>query len=324
VRVVGRWLSLLLLAAGLVATPLVAVTQCGGGPSTAACAEASICIPDPGLRCVNLPKAPCRSSGNCASGLACFPYTTRTCTDAGPCVGVTDYGCSLEGPAAFDQNALVRGFGVGPFDIALGSTGSSAAVTWSNLPAGASQIACTLFKCAPQVMAVDGVLTIVDYDKCAVSATTVGAAADGQFDLGDTSLQVPPVAECASPYPQTAAGPAVLTVVSVGCLAYDDTGLVGATLLKPVDPSLTVLKGDVTSNCKGTTPPGVFVPASSNCVLEGDSGALGWCAGERCLVRCTPGDDCVVRDASAEGGTRVPCTPIKGVGFGVCGWDGGA
>lgn len=246
---------------------LLLILACCSPEASTPCAGR--CASDPYPRCVSLDA--CERDSDCARGL--------TCTD-GLCRVVID-----RAPSA--QHELQNGFGVRqPMEVRLDNTGTI--VRWVQPNSDSKEVHCALFGCLPQVLEVNGVRVIENYEKCALLETNIMAAAQGDFSLFDRLQTRAPqhidATGCAGPFPVTRA---LVTDLLVGCLAYGTSSLVAVSDLVPVAPGdLRGQVGDVPASATCTTDFAPCVPA------ELTRSGFGTCLGPRCRARCQTPDDC--------------------------------
>jgi hypothetical protein len=218
-----------------------------------------------------------------------------SCADSGGCFARQ---CGLAS-GAIDDQLLIAGFDTASFDIQGAASGLHVVFSWTP-PPGAVAVSCALFICAPEFGPAAGATSIINFSECAIAQTT-RPASDPKFDLGDVDAGVGSTSSACATATLARAQPVVSTL-RVGCWAYDPTGVVGASPLKPIAPAEAVASGPlIDEKCAGD---------GDNCVVS--PGVFGTCHGGQCRSRCLTDSDCVAAggdgdggavDASSDGGT---------------------
>lgn len=291
----------------LAGTTLLSSCSCGDArkPSEDPC---GCCVTDRVAHCVRLDD--CRDSRDCPSGTECIP---RIGTSGRSCPGSDDaavqcacsgtespapdsFECRVPSSGEGERHTLATGFGVSEFRLTEVAGATSAEFAWS-APTDARFVVCALFGCAP-VFADEGTgPTIVNYDHCVIADSNFESL-DASFSLGDASLaHVVAPAGCADPSGERLTLRPALSMLGVGCWAYDDTKLIGATVLLPVTPSSTFLAAEVpeVDAEEGESPD---CRRGRTCYIRDDQ-AYGVCDSGRCYRRCLDARDCV-RPSSAD------------------------
>ncbi|NJK31232.1 MAG: hypothetical protein HC927_01795 [Deltaproteobacteria bacterium] len=187
-------------------------------------------------------------------------------------------------------------------------------------PAEARYVACALFTCPPVIAEIMDSASaqatgpaIINFDRCVAAHALVSQPA-GSFDWRDPSnYYVPPESKCSS-----SASQMHVSALLVGCWAYDEWRLIGATKLFSLAPVDIVDAQDLLANGdeQGPCSPD-DVKQTRSCLLAGEL-TFGTCAefdsGRACLPRCLDNGDCL----------QGKCEPIKAAGekkefeIGVC------
>ncbi len=267
-----------------------------------------------GDHCVRL--VGCRSDAECPAGTVCLGEEKDALEgEYSACVPLKDKSIpNTRCQIAKDRNeaALINGFGANEFLLERieGSNGFRFIP-----PAEAWYVACALFLCAPDVrpwgcdFTNQSVGRIVNYNRCSLSGqpqiSSLKASLGGEdtpfvFTAkveGDTLKERG--AECAAANRIQELAARTLTDISVGCWAYDDVGLVGATRLVPLDgDQLKKISGSVLETC----PAGDKDIIAETCILPEANGGpagvppLGSCYYGECRPRCVTARDCPARE----------------------------
>ena len=227
------------------------------------------------------PPPPSCVSADCGTGLRCEQQSAakRTCGDAS--AGSSNDQPTCEVPRALSQLELVSGFGVAEFDLAVETPDGSSQIvmTWF-APERSRTVACALFRCRPEVFGVSPSSPdsgwhgpFQTFPRCVLAI--------GFFDArrgnGAVSDLQPPEGTA------NVADAGALQELMVGCWAYDDVKIVGATRLKQVPPDRTFAAPGFAAECDGND--------EKACIVA-DGIPLGVCRSGVCRVRCRTDDDC--------------------------------
>ena len=247
---------------------------------------AGTCIADPAPHCLRLDDA---SPAGCPGGLV----HTRTAT-ATACRGPDDVRsdtCHWRPPPLepIDTLALIDGFGVPAMELHIAPP-PAPAFAWTP-PPRAAFMACALFTCQPQVdrrtsddpaSSLTGPSRIANAGACVLTceATTASPAV---LPIGARLL---PIEDACVPERNF---DRVIAFVTAGCWAYDETAVVAASRLMPLQPA----------DLAGAAPD---VPAGDACQRDGDPcydtrhahAFFGACLGGACQPRCATAEDCEV------------------------------
>lgn len=260
----------------------------------------------------------CRSDSECPAGTVCLGEEKDALEgEYSACVPLQDESapktrCQL----AKDRNeaALINGFRVNEFLLERieGSDGFRFFP-----PAEAWYAACALFSCTPDVrpagcdFANQAIGRIVNYDRCSLSGPPQVSSLKESLSGEDTPFVFTAKieadkdkgggAKCATANRIQQLAARTLTDISVGCWAYDDVGLVGATRLVPLDvDQLKSISESVLEIC----PAGDKDTIASTCILPEAEGVspLGSCYYGECRSRCITASDCPARapDSNCE------------------------
>lgn len=297
--------SRLLGSALLVVCPLFqGELACSSRDAPDPAARVKCCVRDPDPRGVS--PFNCRDDGECSAGASCVrapagwsaPDFTRDEAGATDFSGCLDKGprvCGLSDTRSGDRQALTRGFHVPAFQLWRADSEryrNVPAFTW-DVPRNAAIVECALFGCRPTVRNVgnhDGVerLGIVNFGSCALAVEPFEPAS-GVFDLtnpANTYDVAPLVDEGDGCFAQ---GPRRISELSVGCWAFDTTGIVAATPLEPIDPAGILNYQDAFDlECK--------VPKSEKACWVAKTARLGACHEGSCLELCVFDSDCAPPD----------------------------
>jgi hypothetical protein len=270
----------------------------------------SACLADPVVHCVRVDD--CQSSADCPTGADCESIAVSVeadAGDAGPTL-ISQRRCQAHAASHEDPLVLINGFGVTELPLQQASDAGPAIFSWQGLP-GTSTVECFLFTCPPEVRP-DGTgrTTIVNSAECVLFASSE----PNQFNLsaieGAPSTDGPPSgSSVAGPLACGPVTPRLVSAVSVGCLDYGPTALIGASRLLPLSPSQApILDAYVHLACDAGD--------GTACYL-GDGTPRGTCSGQQCLSRCLWDDDCApIPDAGPDAIVR--CQKPDSGAMGVC------
>lgn len=277
-----------------------------------------------GTRCLPRPPPESDADGQAADGMGSGLAAARQglpfedCGDGKP----TGRECRVPIGAADARSALTTGFDVEEFALVNDSDSGVASFAW-NAPGGTSIVHCALFSCVPEFRDVDNVARIINYDHCVLAEQTFSRVS-AQFDLGNPVHSTPQVEGLkvqsadrrycrvagGSEPPESRAKPMVMDL-SVGCWAYSETSLIGATRLISVRPGQSYpYHGAFTAECRT----GSADNSGTSCL---GAAAWGTCHQGACVHRCVVDDDCVLaaaydaevlRGAAAPGAAGAPNT----------------
>lgn len=226
--------------------------------------------------------------------------------------------CSpLRHGASANLGALIDGFQVDSFPLEPDATSSNAPIFVWTPPDGAVDVRCALFQCTPLVeqtassAAPDGQLwTIVNFDACALASQDFGGSS-GVFDLTDVEPFQTAVTlagrEGLGSTPTCGGASVIPTRLLVGCWAFGEINVIGATQLIPLHAS------DLASNAVIPGFTGKCTPGADGltCDLADPPGAvpaydLGTCLDEVRELRCQNAAQC-------GGDSTVTCDPAGAV-----------
>lgn len=252
-----------------------------------------VCRNDPDTRCLQTTQ--CHNDRDCPTGTTCHT------PGLGWCVAVDE--------RQDVELALIAGFGVEELDLQFELSASTALVSWEG-PARTGVVRCALFGCVPEVVTVSGDqdaddsrATILNYDKCVLAETT-GTGPNGTFDL---TPGVPALVSSQHGTLVCADGPYAglrrhLSDLMVGCWAYDETSLIAASRLAPLEPAgLDDLEQTIPSNAD--------CPRDFDDCYDPMTRAFGTCYLGSCRERC------VVRDPAVD---CYPDAELCLLGLGTC------
>ena len=253
-RPVFRTAALTLLAAAIVGL----VMTLGGGAACDATVEPDSCL-----------------SCDCGAGLRYEDArVAQTCSDAAI---EASTGCLV--PRTVGGLELAKGFRVVDFELNVNSpeAGTSVTIEWA-APDNASIVACALFRCLPEFgRAIDDRgPTMTTFDRCVLAYEYFDAK------RGNTDIANLPVA----PVVTDREDPRALQELSVGCWAYDDVKVIGASRLKRVPPDLArVFVGSAfAEDCASKTGKACAVASDVPFGLCDENGS--------CRPRCFVDEDC--------------------------------
>jgi hypothetical protein len=195
---------------------------------------------------------------------------------------------------------LMTGFGVGEFALDPVSDGAQGAFRWEG-PRDTRFVTCALFRSEPVIATVGDGARIVNQEDSMV-AYKVYSHPKGTFDLSDrtlTRVETNANAQCG---PDPANLPAhrfsVFTELTVGCWAYSDFALIGATQLHSVAPERAGLfKDSITTDCSPRAEVGddggtVLIDRDGQSCLVPRQRTYGTCLGGFCRQRCVTRASC--------------------------------
>lgn len=271
-------------------------------------------VADPTEHCVRLDG--CRDDRDCPAGTLCVSRAggaPELAADLSVCAAPE--GEAREGRCAiasqgFDR-ALVDGFRVN--ELPLEPVQETSAFTFSP-PQDARFVACALFGCRPDVRAGrldvedNPVGEIVNYAQCSLSgAAAVFTVSEQSADSLSILAYTPGVdvehglcqGACSGRPPDRTLPPRghhQVTELGVGCWAYDDTRLVGATLVVPVPdeqipaiPNIDLVLSDCADAAKST---GRSCRQTDSAPELVDAPRFGACFEGKCRPRCVTAGDC--------------------------------
>ncbi|WP_129576868.1 MULTISPECIES: hypothetical protein [Sorangium] len=199
-----------------------------------------------------------------------------------------------------NERSLIHGYAVPEFALSHVEDTRPAAFSW-RAPEGARVVACALFGCAPEVVpSGEGVSgaplgAIANWEQCALSDVSIFDSPDQIFVARAQPSRLARSREsCAPPAGREngleATRSQQLTLLGVGCWAYDDVGIIGATRIAPVPPEHASDYPDLISACSGGDP---RLSDGSSCYLPGPGrSSFGVCHGGECVARCVTARDC--------------------------------
>lgn len=294
-----------------------ALGACDGseGPHGRCDRPAECCLADPVYHCLS--PTDCTSSRDCPAGTVCVEDEEAEPDPAEPvcpgdvplaaCAGEGPKRCRLPSPDSTALTALTDGFGTSQFRIEVVHSDDSQAFAF-DAPPETEAVVCALFACAPEVGTVgageDAVRRILNFDRCVVGMDVFGVSR-GVFDLGGARLassKPPPDRSTTCHGEPDFAHPWVVTELLVGCWAYDDISIVGASWLLPVDPLHVNFPNLVVASCRDND--------GRSCMLD-DRGHFGTCRDGSCRRRCVDAADCQTGPYLRNGGT----SPDDGAGM---------
>jgi hypothetical protein len=255
----NRLLALLLLA------------SCNGAAKNAC----DRCVADTQPHCVN---DVCTDDADCPAGATCATEETQNlaCTS-----GVTFPRCAAI-PARVRRQTLVNGFVTTSMDLTIGHEPLS--LNWKN-PSTAQFVACAVFSCFPifrSRVEGDAIMKskqfIANANACVVELQETSTPR-AHLELDGQRRTVPET--CSDPQKARAA----IDQLLVGCWAYDDHEVVGATDLLPLAPEdYATVAGDlvVDAQCRNEL---------DDC-YDADRKFFGACVSGLCQPRCTALEDC--------------------------------
>jgi len=278
-------------------------------PGVTACEEGT-CTSNPLPHCV---RDTCSSDADCASGLSC-----RTSESETVCQGGKTNTCAW-GPAGEATSALVRGFNTRTMD--LDRVPGTLRLLWTT-PSRALFVTCAIFTCAPvlgkraQVTESDHrptdepYITILNANACVLELET---SDNSRSSVTMTGKQTQVLAKSCT---ATASEDRVFERLTAGCWAYDETSIIAASELIPIEPT--------------DFPTNNAIPRDASCTQEYDicyeptHRFFGACVGASCSPRCTSRSDCERAEFPLLG-TRPreqcgwSCSPnVPGSSVGVC------
>ncbi len=232
--------------------------------------------------------------------------------------------CQLPDPDADHSNALIGGFNTGSFDIMRGDSTGAASFSW-NTPKEAHIVACALFGCVPEFRKTSefqgtDIIRIVNYDQC-VLAKEEFTSVDAVFSLGSIANQYSPSSSTDLSSVDTgtcepsSSSPRALTHLLVGCWAYDETVIIGATELEHVSPHETSNYHDIFGS--DGDPWACSEEERESCHLGAQRG-YGTCFHGQCRPRCIKREDCVKEMAFSPLAQRTSCLVPEGELVGIC------
>ena len=293
----------------LLRAALVAQVACGSD-SPSSCN----CLADPVAHCVATQG--CKTDADCAAGLVCLesPGLDLACPATAP-----GRQCRWA-PRALDARALYDGFPQsGPMMVGLQA--SPLAITWQS-PPDSRLVACGVFSGNPvfapgslTLATGEHVARIANFEAIRVQFYVSRAVFSSVPLIGATEYATPVVCTTSDPIARR-----VLSRLSIGCWAYDDTHIVAASTLIAVAPTALA---DI-------LPSSTFTPA---CTSDGNdcyvstSDFFGSCVSGICEPRCVDAQDC---EAAARTYLGEPpsetcgwqCHPVAGSVVGVCAHSG--
>ncbi len=265
-------------------------------------------------RCVRV--VHCRDAGDCPSGLVCAPRPLAAPDITNPSgiaprqaecgAGEPDTGnaCQVpapDPPAGRDLRALIDGFGVEAFELVQAAAEAARPTFSFEAPAGTRYVVCALFACLPDVRSdtPDGPKRIRNDAQCLVArrlyARTSGVADPADFEPPERTATI-----CARGLVRQ------VTALHVGCWAYGDTALMGASELVTLAPQnldtcepLVAPVSESGSKCEGFD--------GMACALSASGDTFGTCHAGICRLRCTRDADC--QPVTAAGPDGDPLTP---------------
>jgi hypothetical protein len=296
------------------------------GPATHGSEEVEVCdrLPEVDRDC-EAPAKPCVTEdercvagSQCASGLTCAEVAPRD-----PCfTSERDGGCWCR-PIAFDRLAtgsrrlaLQQGFAVGGMPSSVDTAEIPPRLTWQ-APKNARIVACALFSCTPS-FAHSGysptdevtLFKIDNFEQCvllfgAFPATQPGFILGHENAYQDAYQDAP---RCTAPE----AGSRVVTELSAGCWAYDNTSIVAASELHPI-------RGSLLAGLPGL-PPDAACPVPGGACYDATADVFGVCLGGACRPRCRSPVDCSLRDPAptTSGTCGWSCLEVPGQALGAC------
>ena len=269
---------------------------------SAACGPYCPCIvADPYERCISV--LGCRPERDeCPSGSTCVfqtgfhspnpppprdPYASCVSPwfgDLKPVCRVIPTAGETDGDPSLVNGFRGPGFG-GQFDL-VRVPGRPAQFTWT-APPNARVVACALFGCKPVI---DG--EIVNADRCILSRAKTFTTADQSYlpELRPRGRATSVVQSCASETTEDLRlDRSKLTQLGVGCWAYDDTRVIGATPIRAIPLDEADDYPGLFRTCHG-----IGGDEGADCVraIPGGGAEIGTCAQGECLSRCVTARDC--------------------------------
>lgn len=260
----------------------------------------------------------CETHENCQPGFECLPAVA----DDGAlsqCEGI----CALsEYNGRAHERLLLDGFAAVQFSLAIDESTAPSVVSWTTRPEFLF-VSCALFTCPPQIYRSTDARTNEIYNPQCILQGKVFRPETASFRLEPfVDPSAPPKKSTEHPLPPSACDPAEIperyeqpSEFLVGCWAYGDTDIIGATKLLEIDPAFVHpdLVPDFSTDCSGPTDPGKW------CILKQKPRTLGTCHLGECRERCSNGPMPTPCASTIADGVEVPraCCPCFG-DLGVC------
>jgi hypothetical protein len=280
------------------------------------------CLADPIPHCI-APDA-CTTSAECPSGTYCAVGPSAACDDGAckRCLPATELRQA--------RTALVSGFKVREFS--LEQVEESGVFAWGQ-PSDAVAVTCAVFGCVPEFRVTgrfegEPIFDFSNFDQCALAVERFdlrrvdATASTLTLDLGTLERRAVPSGSCAadgkpvSPYQsEYADGLPRVTDLLVGCWAYDYAEVIGATVLRRIDPAQAPFVG-------GEAPlEPVQCAGNQGALCAHAEGGFGTCSRDRCLRSSeAPSPPMVVPECEQPGRVTegLGCYPTALGGYGTC------